>query len=602
MKRVYGFFFFLVLFLEPSYAGRRLQSFQCEETYEHEEDLDDVMPFKEYLQFLVEIEVYSTKDFVKKLKKADFPDGMSEKPLRTYSELRGQWSVLWDRVHELRLSNSEEEQNIPERRKMTSSELRVLVTEVNRAVEEEIKEEEIEILDEASLEEVEEGSPDNRKPAEILDQVNLKKMEDNNFNSQDPANRLTTEREAEQTETAIGVQNRETEIIESTDARREKLLVLMRQGKPGAIFREQRKERILSLIAENLQISTIELASKTGVSTGAINRATRELQEEGYLARAGFGDHFSWKVFKEGNKPSDYDLQKEIREETLTLITENPRITVSELADKIGVSEGIINYTIVKLEKAGYLIQVGSDKDSYWKVLKGKIREKKVLALIEENSYITRSELAAELGVSERTISLTTTKLTVKGRLIRIGPATNGGHWKVLKRGEKLFYIGSPDQREEKALTLIAENSLITISELAAELGVSPATTDIMIARLKEKGRLVRVGGKNGYLKILEKGEDPSDYNIQEEREEKVLALMEEDSQITIAKLAVELDVTKDTINQIIAKLKEENRVERIGPTHGGRWKVLEVLNENPESSENIKSEVLIPGELELTY
>jgi Fic family protein len=54
----------------------------------------------------------------------------------------------------------------------------------------------------------------------------------------------------------------------------------------------------------------------------------------------------------------------------------------------------------------------------------------KILALIRENELLTIPELAASIGVSERSIERNLKKLQAEQRLSRIGPA-NGGHWKV---------------------------------------------------------------------------------------------------------------------------------------------------------------------------
>nr|WP_305908267.1 ATP-binding protein [Methylomarinum sp. Ch1-1]MDP4521086.1 ATP-binding protein [Methylomarinum sp. Ch1-1] len=55
-----------------------------------------------------------------------------------------------------------------------------------------------------------------------------------------------------------------------------------------------------------------------------------------------------------------------------------------------------------------------------------------MLALIEQNSKITRVELAAQIGVSENAIKQQIAKLKKAGRLHRIG-STKGGYWEVQK-------------------------------------------------------------------------------------------------------------------------------------------------------------------------
>ena len=62
-----------------------------------------------------------------------------------------------------------------------------------------------------------------------------------------------------------------------------------------------------------------------------------------------------------------------------------------------------------------------------------------------------------------------------------------------------------PINRQENILAYIAENSGITIEQLAQVCGVSDKTIKRDIAKLKEEGRLVRKGSlKSGYWEILQ--------------------------------------------------------------------------------------------------
>lgn len=161
MKNIYGFFFFLALFLELSHAViKKSDLFQCEEIYDYEGSLEDYISFQEFLQLLKELRVYSTSDFAK-LKREGLPDGIPSQPLRVYSELEGQWSVLWDKIHELRLADPEEQQNITEHRKITSVEFRIFMADVTNALEQETTAvEETEILNEKNVAEIEDGETD----------------------------------------------------------------------------------------------------------------------------------------------------------------------------------------------------------------------------------------------------------------------------------------------------------------------------------------------------------------------------------------------------------------------------------------------------------
>ncbi|MCG8570542.1 MAG: HTH domain-containing protein [Spirochaetes bacterium] len=55
----------------------------------------------------------------------------------------------------------------------------------------------------------------------------------------------------------------------------------------------------------------------------------------------------------------------------------------------------------------------------------------KIIALMSENKNITISEMSEKIGVSQRSIERNIEKLQKEGRIERIGPA-KGGYWQVL--------------------------------------------------------------------------------------------------------------------------------------------------------------------------
>jgi predicted HTH transcriptional regulator len=54
-----------------------------------------------------------------------------------------------------------------------------------------------------------------------------------------------------------------------------------------------------------------------------------------------------------------------------------------------------------------------------------------ILQLIQDNSHITRQQLADTLGKDVRTIGRAITKLQQAGKLTRVG-SDKTGHWKVI--------------------------------------------------------------------------------------------------------------------------------------------------------------------------
>ena len=54
--------------------------------------------------------------------------------------------------------------------------------------------------------------------------------------------------------------------------------------------------------------------------------------------------------------------------EVLELIKENPKITRSELSDKLGINPSAIQRHLQKLKTEGLIERIGGDKGGYWKI------------------------------------------------------------------------------------------------------------------------------------------------------------------------------------------------------------------------------------------
>ena len=72
------------------------------------------------------------------------------------------------------------------------------------------------------------------------------------------------------------------------------------------------------------------------------------------------------------------------------------------------------------------------------------------------------------------------------------------------------------------------------------------------------------------------KQEDESSEKGSEKSSEKVLGLMRKNPEIAIQELAGKLSITTRGVEKIIAKLKSQGLITRIGPDKGGRWQVNE--------------------------
>jgi len=64
--------------------------------------------------------------------------------------------------------------------------------------------------------------------------------------------------------------------------------------------------------------------------------------------------------------------------------------------------------------------------------------------------------------------------------------------------------------------------------------------------------------------------------NVPKDRLSKVLKLIKENNNITIAELSAKLNVTDKTIKRDISKLKNEHKIQRVGSSKSGYWQVLD--------------------------
>jgi DeoR/GlpR family transcriptional regulator of sugar metabolism len=64
--------------------------------------------------------------------------------------------------------------------------------------------------------------------------------------------------------------------------------------------------------------------------------------------------------------------------------------------------------------------------------------------------------------------------------------------------------------------------------------------------------------------------------NVPIKRLDKIMEIISENKDITIVELANKLDVADKTIKRDIAKLKEQNRLIRVGSLKSGYWEIKE--------------------------
>ena len=72
-----------------------------------------------------------------------------------------------------------------------------------------------------------------------------------------------------------------------------------------------------------------------------------------------------------------------------------------------------------------------------------------------------------------------------------------------------------------------------------------------------------------------EKDSEKAREKVREKTREKILRLIEQNPEITTAKIAEETGITTKGIEWNINKLKKEGAIKRIGPDKGGHWEVV---------------------------
>ena len=133
------------------------------------------------------------------------------------------------------------------------------------------------------------------------------------------------------------------------------------------------------------------------------------------------------------------DQEKKI----LELIDENPRYTMLQLSEKIGVSRKTIGNYLKELRDKKIIERIGTQRNGYWKIrneyggwVTEKVtnrvtdQEKKILELLDENPRYTMLQLSEKIGVSRKTIGNYLKKLHNENIIERIG-SSRSGYWVI---------------------------------------------------------------------------------------------------------------------------------------------------------------------------
>ena len=142
----------------------------------------------------------------------------------------------------------------------------------------------------------------------------------------------------------------------------------------------------------------------------------------------------------------------------------------------------------------------------------------RIIAFLRENPSASRREIAGALpDTTEGSVRYQIDKLKATGRLRRVGP-DRGGRWDVIDdpdveggehtdRDQKTTRSGSPPPEParlpDRILALLRRNPSASRREIATTLGTTRSTVRYRLDRLREAGKIERVGpDKGGHWKV----------------------------------------------------------------------------------------------------
>ena len=153
------------------------------------------------------------------------------------------------------------------------------------------------------------------------------------------------------------------------------------------------------------------------------------------------------------NEPQNEPLIEPLKS-VLEVICRNPYLSKEQIAAEIGKSRATVTRALSKLQNARMIKRVGADKNGYWEIKKYGQTEtiteplnapqseplnkplKSVLEVVRRNPYLSKEQIAAEIGKSRATVTRALSKLQNAGIIKRVG-ADKNGYWKITVNKEE---------------------------------------------------------------------------------------------------------------------------------------------------------------------
>ena len=153
------------------------------------------------------------------------------------------------------------------------------------------------------------------------------------------------------------------------------------------------------------------------------------------------------------NEPQNGPLNEPLKS-VLEVIRRNPYLSKEQIAAEIGKSRATVTRSLSKLQNDGVIQRIGADKNGYWKIEENSLHEtkteptnepqsdplneplKSVLEVIRRNPYLSKEQIAVEIGKSRATVTRALSKLQNIGMIQRLG-ADKNGYWKIIVNKEE---------------------------------------------------------------------------------------------------------------------------------------------------------------------
>ena len=291
--------------------------------------MEALLPLKEFVEALADLKIHSTGDFMSLKRKGEIPDGITDRPLQAYSELKGEWRHLWNKVHAVRLVRGE---NLEERKPPSVEDLESFIKGMANG------------LNEHDEHELAGDIPEEEFSAEIEDRSQKERGSVKSYRDRTKGKKSGRAKAPAGSSSGISRKTAEPSPYDSP---------------------EKREKKILELMAGDAEITIAKMVEETKLSRATIDRTIVVLKREGRLARIGAKTGGYWQILQKGDRPDD--PLKEREEKLLELIAENNRITKAQMAENMKVSRSTIDRMLAGLKQDGRLTRVGIH-NGYWHI------------------------------------------------------------------------------------------------------------------------------------------------------------------------------------------------------------------------------------------